>query len=217
MNEIIAIFGMSGFAREVLPLVRNQATTKDQAVQIVFISKDENDPKEFCKLPVMSYEAFLALPATTKSFAIAIADSKVREKIAVQALADGLKPLSLYAQNYVEYDDVTIGEGAIFCSGSICTSNIKIGKYFHGNLLSYVAHDCTIGDYVTFAPSVCCNGNIIIEDHAYIGTGAILKQGTPDKPLVIGKGAVVGMGAVVTKSVEPNTIVVGNPAKPLNK
>jgi acetyltransferase-like isoleucine patch superfamily enzyme len=41
--------------------------------------------------------------------------------------------------------------------------------------------------------------NIHIEDHAYIGTGAIIKQGTPDKPLVIGKGAVIGMGAVVTK------------------
>ncbi len=39
----------------------------------------------------------------------------------------------------------------------------------------------------------------IFEDHAYIGTGAVIKQGTPDQPLVIGKGAVVGMGAVVTK------------------
>ncbi len=41
----------------------------------------------------------------------------------------------------------------------------------------------------------------ILNDHAYIGTGAVIKQGTPDKPLMIGKGAVVGMGAVVTKSV----------------
>ena len=71
-----------------------------------------------------------------------------------------------------------------------------------------------IGDYVTFAPSVRCNGNIVIEDHAYIGTGAVIKQGTPEKPLVIGKGAVVGMGAVVTKDVPPGVTVVGNPAKP---
>ena len=70
-----------------------------------------------------------------------------------------------------------------------------------------------IGDYVTFAPAVRCNGNIIVKDHAYIGTGAVIKQGTPDKPLVIGEGAVVGMGAVVTKDVPPGVTVVGNPAR----
>jgi acetyltransferase-like isoleucine patch superfamily enzyme len=53
-----------------------------------------------------------------------------------------------------------------------------------------------------------------IEDYAYIGTGAVLKQGTEDKPLIIGKGAVVGMGAVVTKDVAPGAVVVGNPARP---
>ena len=74
-----------------------------------------------------------------------------------------------------------------------------------------------MGDFVTFAPGVHCNGNVVVEDHAYIGTGAILKQGQPGQPLVIGKGAVVGMGAVVTKSVAPGATVVGNPARPLQK
>jgi acetyltransferase-like isoleucine patch superfamily enzyme len=77
-------------------------------------------------------------------------------------------------------DDVEIGEGAIICHFTQMNSNIRIGKYFHANIYSYVAHDCVIGDYVTFAPAVRCNGNIIVKDHAYIGTGAVIKQGTPD-------------------------------------
>ena len=79
------------------------------------------------------------------------------------------------------------------------------------------AHDCIIGDYVTFAPGVRCNGNVVIGDHAYVGAGAIIKQGSQGKHMLIGEGAVVGMGAIVTKDVPPYTTVVGTPARPLEK
>ena len=74
-----------------------------------------------------------------------------------------------------------------------------------------------IGDFVTFTPNVHCNGRVVIEDYAYIGTGAIIKQGAKEKPITIGHGAVVGMGAVVTRDVAPYTTVVGIPAAPINK
>jgi hypothetical protein len=74
-----------------------------------------------------------------------------------------------------------------------------------------------IGDFVTFAPSAQCNGNVVVDDYAYIGTGAVIKEGTRERPLVIGKGATVGMGAVVTKDVAPFTTVVGNPARLLTQ
>jgi sugar O-acyltransferase (sialic acid O-acetyltransferase NeuD family) len=113
-------------------------------------------------------------------------------------------------------DDVQLGEGAILSPFVTLTSNIRIGRHFHANLYSYVEHDCKIGDFVTLAPGVKCNGNVVIEDHAYIGAGAVIKQGKPGAPLVIGRGAVVGMGAVVTKSVPAGTTVVGNPARAMD-
>jgi acetyltransferase-like isoleucine patch superfamily enzyme len=64
---------------------------------------------------------------------------------------------------------------------------------------------------------VKCNGNVHIEDEVYVGTGAVMKQGVPGTPLVIGRGAVIGMGAVVTKSIPPGVTVVGNPARPMNR
>ena len=54
----------------------------------------------------------------------------------------------------------------------------KIGVHFHCNLGSALAHDCVIGDFVTFAPSVMCNGNVIINDNVYVGTGAIIAART---------------------------------------
>lgn len=141
----------------------------------------------------------------------------MREKLSAKLSSDNITHLDISASNVIKLDNIELGEGSLLSPFVCLTSNIKIGKFFHANLYSYVGHDCIIGDYVTFAPAVKCNGNVHIEDHAYIGTGAIIKQGTPNKPLVIGKGAVVGMGAVVTKSVPAGVTVVGNPAKPLGK
>jgi sugar O-acyltransferase (sialic acid O-acetyltransferase NeuD family) len=166
---------------------------------------------------VLTYREFLDMPAAERYVALAIADSTVREMLATRCAEDAVLPWSLSATNVVTMDEVYIGKGAILSPFVTLTSNIRIGHYFHANLYSYVEHDCVIGDFVTFAPGVKCNGNVVIEDHVYIGAGAVIKQGKPGQPLVIGKGAVVGMGAVVTKNVAPGVTVVGNPAKPLMK
>lgn len=211
----IGIYGASGFGKEVMPLVREQYPHLSKE-QFVFI--DDGQAGTFLNLyPVLSYSNFLANPSSEKAVTIAIANSKVREKLVARLEQDNVKNIDVKASNVVILDEVQMGEGSLLCPFTCLTSNIKIGKFFHANIYSYVAHDCIIGDYVTFAPGVKCNGNIHIEDHAYIGTGAVIKQGTPEKPLVIGKGAIVGMGAVVTKSVAAGTTVVGNPARILEK
>ena len=215
MTIYIGVYGASGFGKEVMPLVRQQYPTLLQA-QFVFID-DGQTGTTLNGYPVLSYADFVAHSAQHKAVTIAIANSRVREKLVIRLDQDGIQHLAVQAANTVVLDAVEIGEGSLLCPFSCLTSNIKIGKFFHANIYSYVAHDCIIGDYVTFAPAVKCNGNIHIEDHAYIGTGAVIKQGTPDKPLVIGKGAIVGMGAVVTKSVPAGVTVVGNPARILEK
>ena len=213
MTINIGLVGTGGYAREVMPLLHRSIAdqlvfTKD--VNIFFVDVETSAPIR--GIPVISEYEFLALQGITY-FNIAIADSKVRERIASKYESHGCKPLTIQSHMHVSLAGNGIGEGAIFSPFSCVTADASIGRYFHCNIYSYVAHDCVIGDFVTFAPKVCCNGNVVIEDHAYIGTGAVIKQGTADNPIVIGRGAVVGMGAVVTKSVPPGAVVVGNPAK----
>lgn len=206
----IGVYGSSGFGREVLPLVRQQHGTAE--TEIVLID-DNAEPSE----TTMTFEAFTRLPHPEKRVTIAIANSAVREKLAANCRSADIDFVQVSAPNSVVLDNVEIGEGAILCGFTHLTSDIRIGQHFHANIYSYVAHDCVIGDFVTFAPGVMCNGNIHIEDHVYVGTGAIIKQGTPDKPRIIGKGAVIGMGAVVTKDVAPGETVIGNPARPMQR
>jgi len=50
------------------------------------------------------------------------------------------------------------------------------------------------------------------ERHAFLGTDAVVHPG-----VTVGEGAVVGSNAVVTKDVEPWTVNVGAPARPVGK
>ena len=209
MNTVYAVYGASGLGKEVMPILREQISGDNY---LCFVD-DNSDVKLLNGIDVLTYSNFLKLKYKNKFVSIAISDSGARKFLIQRLNNDGISVLTLKAKNVVIMDNVSIGEGAILCAHSTLTSNIKIGKSFHANLYSYVAHDCLIGDFVTFAPGVKCNGNVIIEDHVYIGTGAMIKQGTKDKPLIIGSGSKIGIGSVVIRSVKPGDTVFGSPAK----
>jgi sugar O-acyltransferase (sialic acid O-acetyltransferase NeuD family) len=217
---VFGLFGAGGFAREVMPFAKENikkiAAEKNIEYEIFFIETNTS-ANAINSFPIISEAEFLKLECIEKLFNVAIADSKAREKIAGNLMACGAKPITLISPHAIIYENNEIGEGAIICAFSCVTSNAKIGRFFHSNIYSYVAHDCTINDFVTFAPRVNCNGHTHIHNHAYIGTSATIKPGCYSKPLIIGKEAVVGMGAVVTKNVDAHKIVVGNPAKVLDK
>ena len=122
--------------------------------------------------------------------------------------------------------DVTIGEHSSVWPGAVVRGDfgsIKIGRYtciqdnavvhvadvYAGKKVEYIP--VRIGNYVVVGHNTLVRG-CTVEDNTVVGAGAIVFNGAK-----IRKGSLVGMGAVVLRDVEvqPRTIVVGIPARPL--
>lgn len=194
----LVIYGAGGFALQIWDMIPGDA-----------VIADDNRTGDFHGLPIISPSELRA----SDRICIAVGNPRIRRLLAERYSAHAM--VGLKDRTARTSEAATVGEAAILCHDTLIEASARIGRHFHGNIYSYVAHECVIGDFVTFAPRVSCNGNVHIGDGAYIGTGAILRQGNPATPLVIGAGAVVGMGAVVTKDVPAGTTVIGNPARPM--
>jgi sugar O-acyltransferase (sialic acid O-acetyltransferase NeuD family) len=215
--KLYGIVGAGGFGREVIPVAWDMLRTQQDArgFELVFVVEYGSiEPVNGHR--VITADEFLASDQE-RYFNVAIADHQARQRIAEKFISAGVIPFSIVALNSVCMSGNEIGEGAILCPFTTITSNARIGRFFQANVYCCVSHDCQIGDFVTFGQGVHCLGRVVIEDHAYIGSGAIIRDGTAGKPTIIGHSAVVGMGAVVTKSVAPYTTVVGIPAAPLER
>ena len=208
----MGIFGAGGLAREIAPSVVAQVALSEPDAECVFVDRRRRDPLNGHE--VMAEEAFLA-SARPRAFVVAIADPSLRRRLFRRALASGADVFDVRAGSAEVHADVTFGPGVVLCGHGSVTSNTRTGCGFIMNFHSYLAHDCVLGDFVTIGPNAVCAGNVVLEDEVYVGAGALIRQGTPDDPLVVGRGATIGMGAVVLEHVAPGQTVVGNPARPI--
>lgn len=117
-----------------------------------------------------------------------------------------------------------IGKGAFVDTGVRLGANCKVQNY------ALLYHGCTLGDGVFVGPAAILTndprpraitpqgllkrasdwecGEIIVEEGASIGAGAIVLPGVR-----IGRFALIGAGAVVTHDLPPHALVLGNPAR----
>ena len=191
------IIGAGGFGKEIY-----WSLNPVERINTVFFVDDEYwDNTDNKILPLSLFES------DKYEVVIAIADSYHRERI-VNNLPKTTKFFThIHPSAQIHGEDVEIGDGSIVCAGSIITTNVKIGKHAHINLITTIGHDCVIGDYFTTAPGVQISGNEIIGDRVYFGTRSCVKQ-----KLKICNDVVIGMNAGVVKDiVEPGTYV-GTPA-----
>ena len=110
-----------------------------------------------------------------------------------------------YISNNVEigaHNNISRGSG----SATIIEEHVKLDAFVH------IGHDAHIHKNVQVVAGVIVGGFDVVEENAYLGLHATLKN-----RISIGCKSIIGMGANVLKSVAPHTVYVGNPAKELRK
>ena len=209
----VYIIGTNGFAGEVTEYILDN---DEYRIKGYFDIVERYYKRYKYQAPFLASEKNFTF-VSNDNVVIAIADSKIRCEIYYNLKKKKVSFPNIIHKSAFISKSCQLDEGSIICPYTTITSNAKIGKNFQANIYSYVAHDCIIGNNVTFAPSVRCNGNVVIENNTYVGTGAIIKNGSIDKQLIIGQNSIISAGAYVNKDVPPNYIVYGNPCKFIKK
>lgn len=209
MTKTIGIFGTSGFARETADVALDQGFTP------IFIARDETE------LEAWRYSNDVMLESKVGQhkdmvYAIGIGENNVRQRVANRYLGSCTFVSLIHSSSTFgvgQREQLASVRGAIVCAGVRFTNHIKVGNFSIFNLNSTVGHDSLIDEYVNIAPGACVSGNVHIESRCWIGTGAVINQGSAESKLKIGEDTVIGSGSVVVKSCAPNAVYVGIPAK----
>jgi sugar O-acyltransferase (sialic acid O-acetyltransferase NeuD family) len=209
----IAVYGAGGFGREVAWLAESCSTAGEPVQVVCFVDDDPaGQGAVLNEIPVLGLEeARRRFPEAR--MVTAVGGPAVREQLAGQGAAAGFEFATLVHPRTERSRWIDIGEGTVICAGNILTTNITLGRHVQINLDCTVGHDVVMGDYTTLAPGVHVSGWVHFGQRVYVGTGAVILNGSSGAPLVIGDDAVVGAAACVTRSVDAGTTVVGVPAR----
>ena len=129
---------------------------------------------------------------------IAIGNNQIRKRLADELSAAGETFATACHPTAIIAPDVRIGPGVMICAGVVVNTGSVIGTHVILNTGCTVDHHNSIGSYAHVAPGTHMGGEVVIEEGALVGIGAIVAPRTS-----VGAWATVGTGAVVIEARSP--------------
>ncbi|MBA3831423.1 MAG: NeuD/PglB/VioB family sugar acetyltransferase [Chthoniobacterales bacterium] len=147
--------------------------------------------------------------ATTTAFCVCLSERYFTDRLQIAALLEerGFAATSLISHDAKVSASATIADGSILFPGVRVGMDVIIGTCVTAYSGALIEHDCDIAPNVEIASRAVLAGGVRVASNAFIGINATVLPN-----LKIGRGALIGGGAVVTKDVDPEAVVVGNPA-----
>ncbi len=130
----------------------------------------------------------------------------IRESAWMQITSD----LSNLGEGIIIDSNVYIGPNVIL--GAAGLLHIKSGNQIGANVQFIAENHKYDNNDLSIAEQGVIRKGIIINENCWIGNNVIIVDGVE-----VGEGCVIGAGSVVTKSFEPFSVIVGNPARILKK
>ncbi len=148
------------------------------------------------------------------SFVVAIAGNfgMARTLISEELCKLKLKPLSIISSHTYIDEKTFLGLGVQIMPNTTINCFCKIGNFSIVNTSATIDHECNLGKGVHIMGGASLAGRIKVNDYVTVGTNATI---IPN--LELSEGSYVGAGSVVTKNVNKDEIVVGNPSRFLKK
>ena len=199
----LVIFGAGGHAVS----VANVALSAGYKIKY-FVDKNKNGLVLLgCKI----ISNLIDLDKTTNfSFAIAVGDNAVREKIHKELVSETPNlhfPTLVHSSAVISFFS-EIGDGTVVMPNAVIGPNSKVGNFCLINTLASIDHDCIMFDYSSLAPAAVTGGTVTIGLRSAISIGATIKS-----KIKIGNDCVVGANSYLNKDLPNNQVAYGTPAK----
>lgn len=209
----LILLGCSGNAYDVLDIVDALNAASPTWKVIGFLDDTRSVESRFLELPILGRVADAPRFADAQ-FVNTIGSEKsyrhrpeiiATTKLSRERFATLVHPAAAVSSR------ASLGHGVYVSFGASIAGAVAVGDHVSIGASATIGHDTTIGNYSIIAPQAVVSGFVKIGVACYLGAAAAIKQNVS-----LGDGALIGMAAVVTRDVIARSVVVGNPARPVN-
>lgn len=207
---ILGIYCSGSFGREVYDVAVRVNDTKHRWEEILFVD-DVREESRFYNARVCRLDEFAGCKESIE-FIIANGTPKHRKDIFERLVGQGYQLTNLIDPTAIVSPMACLGKGVIVLQYSCINSNAKLMDNSLVHLYVAVGHDIVVNEHSIIGTTARIGGKTTIGAETFLGEGAIIRD-----HLKIGRNTIVSMGAVVYRDVPDNVIVMGHPARVIQK